>query len=177
MLAEVLAKIATDSVKFAVFTYTAKETGETARFSVMLGASLTSLYQQDIAVLEATVAGLTGVAKIAGEELLASRRESLEKGIGNNSQYVHAPQNADTYVHIPGMPGCKVHGSTGEMYVTGIISSKTVLTAGIYKTVKSSEKTIAKNQIKKSLGSSKFRQFSLNNLSSVTVDGDTVHLN
>lgn len=174
MLSKLLSLVGTEAVKFAVFVYRAKETGEVARVSVMLGASLTSLYQQDVAVLKSMIPTLDGISKEAAEAILKSREESLNVGIGNNSAYVHAPQNADTYAVIPGLNGVKVHKETGELYVSGLVSHKTVLEAGTYKEVKSRPLTIAKREISKTLGSSKYRQYILRNIEAVTIDGDTL---
>jgi hypothetical protein len=175
MVEQFVAKLAGRSVKFGVITYRDKKYLCLARHSVILGADLDSLYQQDVAVLGAMLPTLDGIQKVAATAILDSRKKSLEVGIGNNPLYVHAPQNADTYVLIPGLPGVKVHKTTGEMYVCCLSQLRVVLEEGLpRKPVKSSDLTIAKKQIERSLASSKFRQMILRRIHSVTVDGETI---
>lgn len=143
------------SARFASFTYCAKGTGEIARHTLRLGASVTAAYRKDLATLEKVRPSLAGVPLIACDELIASLRESLEKGVGNNSAFTCA----DTYVSIA--KGVKVHKETGEIYVSGFSRAKAVIAEGVHKAVKSSEKTIAKNKLRKGLLSGKIRQFAL----------------
>lgn len=145
----------TSSARFASFTYQAKGTGEVARHTLRLGASVTAAYRKDLATLEKLRPTLSNVLVVACDELIASLRESLEKGVGNNSAYTCA----DTYVNIT--KGVKVHKETGEIYVSGFSRAKVTLEAGTFKTVKSSEKTLAKNKLRKGLLSGKIRQFAL----------------
>lgn len=174
-VATMLTKLANmKGAKFARFTYT-NEQGETARHILILGAKTTNAYEKDVATLEELRPTLSGVALIACDELLASLRESLAEGIGNNSAYVHGAHAADTYVHIDGMPNVIVHKETGVVYVNGFSQDKTVITEGApRKAVKSSDKTIAKNKIRATLRIGKFRQFTLKNLSGVAMDGETL---
>jgi hypothetical protein len=145
----------TSSARFASFTYCAKGTGEIARHTLRLGASVTAAYRKDLATLEKARPTLSGIPLAACDELIASLRESIEKGVGNNSAYT----GADTYVSIA--KGLKVHKETGEIYVTGFSRAKVTIEAGTYKSVKSSEKTLAKNALRKRLLSGKIRQFAL----------------
>jgi len=145
----------TSSARFASFTYCAKGTGEIARHTLRLGASVTAAYRKDLATLEKVRPSLAGVPLMACDELIASLKESMEKGVGNNSAYT----GADTYVSIA--KGLKVHKETGEIYVTGFSRAKVTIEAGTHKSVKSSEKTIAKNALRKRLLSGKIRQFAL----------------
>jgi hypothetical protein len=152
LLAEILK---TSSARFASFTYSAKGTGEVARHTLRLGASVEAAYKKDLATLQRLAPKLGGVDAEACAELIASLRESLEKGVGNNSAYT----NADTY--LPIAKGVKIHKETGEIYVSGFSRAKVTLEAGTFKSVKSSEKTIAKNKLRKGLLSGKIRQFAL----------------
>lgn len=168
--ASLIANIVTSNIapRFASLTYTAKGTGEVARHTLRLGASVTAAYQKDIRTLEAKRASLGGVELQACDELLTSLRESVEKGVGNNSAYTCA----DTYVNVT--RGVKVHKETGEVHITGFTRSKVTLEAGTFKTVNSSEKTIAKNKLRKGLLSGKFRQFVLPNVKSACLNGNTL---
>ncbi len=155
----------TKSARFASFTYASKGTGEIARHTIRFGASIEKAYRADLAKLEKLAPTLSGVALEACNELVASLRESLEKGVGNNSGYT----GADTYTSIA--KGIKVHKETGEIYVSGFSRSKVTLQAGTEKKVKSSEKTIEKNKLRRLLLSGKFRQFALPATLSARVNG------
>jgi hypothetical protein len=72
--------------------------------------------------------------------------------------------------------GLKVHNDTLDMSVWGLVASKKVLIAGNYPTVNSSKKTLAKNWVKKqlNLSTSKFRNYKLDNLTTLCTNGITV---
>lgn len=177
MLAELVNKVAGKPVRFAVVTYRAKRNNELARHSLTLGDTFGSVYQQDVAILKAMIPTLTGLQLQAATELLKSREESLTVGLGNNSRYTHAPQNGDTYVTVPGLPGIKVHKETGELYVMGLSQGKVVLEAGEpEKPVKSRPLTLAKREIEKALESRKIRQMILKRVTRLDVDGETLIL-
>ena len=166
-------------VSFASFLYHSKGKGEKVKALMILGASVTNLYRKDVAVLTRLV-GLLGVngAKPdtlkAAQELLASRLESLEKGIGNNSAYTQA----NTFTHLDHLPGVKFHNETGELYIGGLISRWDVVEAGpAQKPVKSSAKTLAKREIEKRfLASQRYVTLCLGNVSAARAMGDTLEL-
>ncbi len=163
-----IAQTVNTGARFASLTYTAKGTGEKARHTVQLGVSLENAYQADIATLQAKRATLQGVDAIACDELLASLRESLDKGIGNNSAYTCA----DTYTQIA--KGIRAHKETGALYITGASIQKAVIVPGVHKVVKSSEKTIAKNALRRELKSGKIRTFALDEIHSAKMNGETL---
>lgn len=160
--------------KFISLTYKAKETGEIARHTLIVGASTEKLYEKDIAQLETALTTLAGIDKLAASEILASRKKSLEVGIGNNPAYTCR----GVYAPLAGMSGIKVHMEKGTLYVSGLVESKKVLVAGTYKEVNSSEKTLAKRAIEKTLPSGRFRQFCLtfDNLLRVAANGETLEI-
>ena len=178
-LVAIVASIATQKkgARFASLTYTAKGTGEVARHTVCLGVSVERAYRRDLAMLTAkrkslldSLEATEGLAKIfvtleACDELIASLEESLEKGIGNNSAYTCA----GVYESI--CRGVKFHKETGELYVTGFTIGKEVIKKGEHKVVKSSEKTIAKNALRRGMKSGKFRQFALPVVASARAEG------
>lgn len=165
--------------KFASLTYRAKESGELAKHTVILGAKVETLYEKDIAILRELLAGdtLTDIQREAATALLATREESLTVGIGNNSKYVHrADGGADTYVHADGIPGVKVHKDTGVVYVTALVEHKTVIEPGVHKVVKSRPLTIAKKEVEKHLPSRRFRQFILKNVNRAALNGTVLEI-
>lgn len=155
----------TKSARFVSFTHQSKSSGEIARHTIRFGASIENAYRADLAKLEKLKPALAGVALEACNELIASLRESLEKGIGNNSAFT----GADTYVSIA--KGIKAHKETGEIYVSGFSRSKVVIEKGAEKVTKSSAKTIEKNKLRRLLLSGKFRQFALPATLSARVNG------
>jgi hypothetical protein len=155
----------TKSARFVSFTHQSKGTGEIARHTIRFGASIEKAYRADLAKLEKLAPSLSGVTLEACNELIASFRESLTKGVGNNSAFTCA----DVYASIA--KGVKVHKQTGEIYVSGFSRQKKVIQEGAKKSVKSSAKTIAKNKLRESLLSGKFRQFALPATLSARVNG------
>lgn len=166
--------------KFASLTYKVESTGEVARHTLILGAKTEVLYQKDIAALEKMLAGeMSPAYREAAEKLLASRKESLEKGIGNNSKYVHSKENADTYVHADGIQGVKIHKETGVVYVSALSEDKVVLVEATNpkKPVQhKTEVTAAKAHIEYKLPSGRFRQFTLKNVTRAAINGDVLEL-
>lgn len=156
--------------QFGSFTYTAKESGEKSKITVILGASTENLYRKDVEQLEAILPSLEGVRKEVAEEILASRKQSLTVGIGQNDAYTCK----DVYEALDGLPGVKVHKETGDLHVVGLIHHKTVLQEGVHKVVNSKPRTLVKQEISKTLPSARFRQYRLGNVTRVAVDGMTL---
>lgn len=68
----------------------------------------------------------------------------------------------------------KVHIETGEIFIYGYRENKKVLIEGEYKEVKSSSLTIAKNELRKLLKTSKFKYFKLSNLDTLKANKETL---
>jgi hypothetical protein len=160
--------------KFAAFTYRSRETNELARYVLILGANLTTLYEKDRETLTALLPTLDGLKADAATALLASIDESLAKGLGHNAAYTHGPEQGDTYETI--LPGLKIHKTDGTLHVTGLLHRKTVLEEGVHKVVKSKPLTLAKREIERELRRSKIRQFRLPNLLTAKLNGETLEL-
>lgn len=162
--------LATCGARFVSLEYTAKGTGEVARHTIALGVSISNAYKRDLVILRNLMPTLKGSDAIACQELMDSLSESLTKGIGNNSAYTCK----DVYKGI--CNGVKLHLEKGELHVTGFGIAKTVIEPGVYKTVKSSDKTLAKNALRKRMKSGKFRQFALSELGEIKINGKTIEL-
>jgi len=78
--------------------------------------------------------------------------------------------------YTPICSGIKVHNETGVLYVYGYRKNKVVLQTGEYKSVNSSAKTIAKNELRKLLKTGKFTQYALEIGNEVKAKGDTLEL-
>lgn len=162
--------------KFASFTYRSKETGELARYTIMLGVNYGELYKKDRDTLAAMLPSLDGLDKEAGEALLKSIEESITKGLGNNSAYTHGKDKGDTYVSIMGIDGLKVNKNDGVLHVLGVLQNKVVLEEGEHKVINSKPLTLAKNAIRRQLRQGKVRQFALTNIQSARINGETLEL-
>lgn len=162
--------LAKSGARFVSVLYTAKESGEIARHTVNVGVSIEKAYRRDLAVLKGKRATLEGIDLVACDELIASLSESLTVGIGNNSAYTCAG------VYEPLARGMKLHTEKGALHLFGFTVGKDVIVPGTYKKVNSSAKTIAKNALRRTLKSGKFRQFAVSELESVAMNGRTLAL-
>lgn len=139
--------------RFASLTYTAKESGETARHTVLLGFSYRAAVEKSLLDLEIRRPDLTGIDLIAADELIASFQDTLA---GTQTGYTKADVYADTAI-----PGLKVNTNDDSLQLFGLTQSKVVIVPGTFKVVKSAEKTIAKNKLRKNLPVGKFREYAL----------------
>ena len=73
--------------------------------------------------------------------------------------------------------GIKVHKEKGTVYLNVLVEKKEVLEQGIYKIVKSAPKTIAKNEVRKLLPSSRFRTLIVNRVIRCAAMGETLEAN
>lgn len=160
--------------KFANITYRVKKNNELARYRIILGANTETLYLKDIKALEVLLPTLTDNLQIeAATAILNSRNLSVAVGIGNNPAFTCA----DTYTHVEGIPGCKIHKETGVLYVSGLVEEKTVLEAGEpMKPVNSKPLTIAKRKIEKTLPSGRFRQLIIKNVARLACNGEVIEV-
>lgn len=173
-LLESLATMA--GARFASFVYVAQPSGprltvEVARHLLILGASTENLYRRDLETLAVLMPTLTGLQLAAAEKIRASRTESLDKGVGNNSAYTGADAYAPTAIK-----GVKVHLETGNLHVSGLTMRKDVIVKANYRTVKSKPETIARQEVEAMLPSAKFRQFRLDGVTVAKLNGDTLEV-
>lgn len=146
--------------RFVGMTYT-NENGEKSKYRLIMGINLVSLYKSDLRTLKKLRPSLEGVKALACDELIASINNSLTKGIGNNDAYTlkgyYTPitPNGEVKLHV---------NEVGEthLYIRGYVLTKTVIEKGVYAKVNSSDKTLAKKEIEKSLKRGKIRTFKIN---------------
>lgn len=70
--------------------------------------------------------------------------------------------------------GLKVHIETGQLYVVGMKVKKEVLVQGEYKADTRRPLTVAKDDIRKGMKSTQYRNYNLSNMGSVKIKGDTL---
>ena len=157
-----------EGCQFASLTYTSKESGETARHTVLLGFSYRKSVEKSILELEILRPTLTGIDAIAADELLTSFKKTLD---GTQDGYTKAETYADTSIK-----GLKVNTVDNSLQLFGLTQSKVVLTPGAYKVVKSAEKTIAKKKLRKELPVGKFREYALDAgvINGARINGETI---
>lgn len=157
-----------EGCRFASLTYTAKESGETARHTVLLGFNYRTCVEKSLLELEILRPSLSGIDAIAADELLESFRKTLA---GTQDGYTKAETYADTAVK-----GLKVNTVDNSLQLFGLTQSKVVLVPGTFKTVNSAPKTIAKNKLRKELAVGKFREYALDNgaIHGARINGETI---
>lgn len=110
--------------------------------------------------------------KSPNDVLNEAKKELIESFIKPNENRSNGQK--DAYTNI--FSGVKVHNETGVLYVYGYRVNKTVIKEGEYKTVKSSPKTIAKNELRKLLKTNKFTQYAIEVGNTLTAKGETIEL-
>lgn len=166
-----------NGARFASFIYSAKGTGETAKYRARLGVNVENVYRADVSMLRTLLADSTpgSLEHQAISDVLASMEKSLEVGIGNNPMYSHGG-NDPTYVSLPGVPGVKIHRTTGAVHLLCMVDDKVTLTPGVHKKVNSAPLTIEKNRIRKMLRVGKIRQFVLTNVERAALNGEVLEI-
>jgi hypothetical protein len=164
-------------------SYFAKTTGEVANHVINVNISIMSAKLSDLEKLknitEIQLAQISEKSKIALETCkvaLAELLTSAEKNVSANIEDRTAQSQAQTDAYIFITPAIRLHKETLALHIFGQAISKKVLVEGTYKTVNSSDKTLAKKAIKKHLDlrAEKFRDFIIENTETVKVQGDTI---
>ena len=132
---------------------------------VNVGASLDNAKKKDIETLQAL-----NVTELNGDSILLekARVELINSFINPNENRSQGQKDAYTIV----AKGIKVHNETGEIYIFGLRTSKTIIEQGVYPIVNSRALTLAKNQLKKDLKSSKFTQYKLSSTAIIKTNGE-----
>lgn len=139
------------SARFVSLVYRAKESGELARHTILLNVKRENCLKVDLANLQRMLPELTGYAKVACHELIDSITETLTTG--QNSRYTKK-----NYYQKQGN-GNALESVKNVCYIRGYHVKKEVIEEGTYKTVCSSEKTLAKNKLRKLLKNTNCREF------------------
>ena len=162
----------------SVRNYTNKN-DEVSNYIINLGISHKDLLNRDLTMLnflspEDFKEDMPDIAKPHAEVAHAELVTSLTKNVSNNIEdHTTASRAAiETYTQLA--PNVKIHNETGDIYITGYMVRKTVITPGNYPVRNKRAKTIAKDSIKKLMRSSKYRQFILRNITSIKLNGKEI---
>lgn len=99
-----------------------------------------------------------------------ARKALLGALISPSKAHSEGQKNAYTYLSN----GLKVHNETGNLYVVGMKVKKEVLVQGEYKADTRRPLTVAKDDIRKGMKSTKYRNYDLSSMGKVTIKGDTL---
>jgi hypothetical protein len=165
-LSKVLAKSPTGVSLVSIKGYR-NSFGEVSNNMVNVGASLSNAKAKDVITLQGLDVTTFNADSITLEK---ARVELINSFINPNENRSNGQIDAYTII----AKGIKVHNITGKIYIFGLRTNKTVIEQGIYPTVNSKPLTLAKNQLKKDLKSSKFTQYALENITSVKLNGQTL---
>lgn len=162
--------------RFASFVYQSKSTGEIARYTIQLGFSYRNCLEKSKLDLEIELANLHGLDKQAADELLNSFAASLN-GTQENYTKEHVYEDV-TDSSGKTVQGIKRNINDNTLQVFGLLHSKVQIAPPTIedKPVKSRPLTIAKNKLRKDLPVGKFREFALENLNVVKLNGETLEL-
>ncbi len=168
-------KAATDKsitgVSFVSIRNYTNTSGETSNNLINVGMSYANAKKKDIETLE-NLNVKEHSFKSTPENIEVARLELIAAFIAPDKARSEGQINAFTVI----TNGVKVHNETGQIYVYGYREKKEVLQAGEYKVVKSSDLTIAKNELRKLLRTGKFTSFALEMGNTIRANGDTLEL-
>ena len=156
---------------FSIKNYTNKN-GEVSNQLINIGIKYDNMKAKDIEFLQSLDVTTLTDAKSSKVDLEIAKAELIAAFIKPDENRSNGQKNAYTVISN----GIKVHNETGLLYIYGYKVNKTVLVKGEYKTVNSSAKTIAKNELRKLLKTGKFVNFSLEVGNTLTTKGETIEL-
>jgi hypothetical protein len=173
---EILKNLLKAGPGFASFIYKSKSDGSISRYTLNLGFKYISLLEKSISELKAKMdlGEFLGDSLLAANEVLASLQKSLlaHRNGTQNEDYTRKG------LMTPLGNGVSLnHDNSIQLF--GLVQSKKILSPGVpKKEVKSKPITILKNQIKKELPISKFREFALDKdfILAIRVNGDTIEI-
>jgi hypothetical protein len=158
--------LATSESRFFSLVYRTKE-NKLSHYVLHLNVNLRRVYENDLKNLRRYECK-NDVERTALAELIASVEESLTTNF-RNSAYT----KLDYYTHLT--KSIKFHEST--LYVNAFVMQEDVIEQGTRKEVRHSEKTLAKNAIKRScMKMTKFREFRIDmtQIDEIKINGNSI---
>lgn len=178
---EIIQKIRDLSGKaqFVSFIYTSKGSGETARHTLIVGASYNKLIEKSRLALELMPISELVQAGVCSTLVEQAKNEVLASFDKTLAAHAKGEQNEDytkkgQYVSLGN--GLNLNLNDNSIQFFGLSRAKVVLSPGVHKVVNSRPLTIAKDKIKKLLPVDKFREFALDsgNIRTARIDGETL---
>jgi hypothetical protein len=140
---------------------------EKANYLIDIGINYENAKNKDsITILSEIGTANNRLHELALRELLLSN-ELITEDSQKRSQ-----AQKDAYVHV--LPNIKVHKVSGCVYITGFVVRKQIVIQGTYKPEYVSPLVQEKNQIRRDLKATKYRQFKINKLSLVRLMGEEI---
>lgn len=147
--------------------------GEIAHQTILTGNCYTNVMKKDIEKLE-NLHYSDAEYEEERVKMLEKKKRNYE---GGEKRTKDSQAQIDAY-ETP-FPGVKVHKETGNVFIQGYGIKKQVIQKGDYPERNKQRKTIIKDQIKKDadLLSDKYKQFYVNNIEEIKMNGETLVLN
>lgn len=143
-----------NGAKFVSVTYTAKSSGETARYTFQMGVDYSEVCRRDITELQIRLNNAKGIEAFVIHDMIKSLEESI-KAREEGREHVDYTKKG-LYRQI--CPGVKVSLNDGTFEIGGFQHTRKVLIPGVHKQTKhKSEETALKAELRKSLKVGKFR--------------------
>lgn len=169
--------------KFVAFEYT-NRFNETAGRLIQINTNYENAVKKDLDII-ANVEYVENdqydlnTFRLAQSELIKSAKKTLGDTEGLSKDEIEKHENrskgqTDAYVKIA--KNIKYNVEKQQIYIFAKEVRKNVITEGVYPHVNKQSKTIAKDFIKKSMKSSKYRNFVVTNINGIKVNGDTIEL-
>lgn len=155
---------------FSVKNYT-NSNNETSNQLINVGVNYEKAKQKDIEFLE-NLDLSQHTFKSPLDLIIEAKEELIKAFIKPNQNRSNGQINAYTNI----FSGVKVHNETGKLYVYGYRVSKEILVKGEYPSVNSKPLTIAKNELRALLKTSKFVNFSIEVGNTLKAKGETIEL-
>lgn len=140
--------------------------------------TLNSVTHKDVKSVKKSSA--RSIALTVYETALTEMQTSAKKNLNPDLSKRSAQSQAQTDAYIQLSPALKIHKDTGNLHIFGMAVSKVQIQPPTeYKTVNSSDKTLAKKEITKHLDlrAGKFRTFIVGNINTVKMNGETIEIN
>lgn len=174
-----------NGAKFITLNGYVNEAGEVANHNILVNINVMNAKKTDNATLHNTSAEIIKSKSTKNFDLaifnlaLAELIISSDKNISENIEDRTAQSQGQTNAFLQVGKGLKIAKETGLLHIFGFKNQKKVIVPGVYKPVKSSDKTLAKKEITKvlKLRSGKFHTFKIGNIESVKMEGKTLIIN
>jgi hypothetical protein len=155
---------------FSIKNYTNKF-GEVSNQLINVGINYEKSKQSDITMLN-SLDETKMTWKSAMVDIVKAKIALIEAFIKPDENRSNGQTDAYTTI----VSGVRVHNDTGKLYIYGYRVSKKVIVEGEYPIVKSSNMTIAKNELRKLCKTDKFVNFGIAIGNSVSAKGETIEL-